>query len=556
MPRLIASPRAPAIGRLRRKVRLSSNRLCALTAVWVVLTANGSFWSLFYSAHLSKAGSWTFAASLVVALVAFHALLFRLLSPGRTVRVVLSLMLLVAAAAGWFMDTYGIAIDAAMLRNAFQTNFTEAREFISTALIWRLTWQAFVPIGLLWMITPRVVSWPRALREYLVGVAATFAVVLVAGVPLFSHYASFFRNNDEARYLVAPANVVVGSANVARKALRGRQPFVQVGLDARREAAKSDKPLLLVMVVGETARASSFSLGGYSRNTNPRLSQREVFYFENVVSCGTATAVSVPCLFSDLPRTEFDLARADRRDNVLDILERAGLVVSWIDNQAGCKGVCARIPTRQARTAHPASCTDDDCRDDALLYALSDEMRRVSTDSLIVLHQMGSHGPAYYLRVPEDERRFEPVCATERIETCTREQILNTYDNTIAYTDLVIDGLIERLDAARDFDTVLLYVSDHGESLGEGGLYLHGQPYFIAPEVQKRVPMLLWFSIGAKERLRLEPSCLRERLKNAMSHDNVSHSLLGLADVQTVAYRPSLDVISGCRTRFESVARD
>ena len=531
-----------------RRLRFGSNALCAMVAAWVVLVANRSFWKLLFNAQGTDGRSALFAASVAVALFGLHVLLFRLLSPGRTVRATLSVMLVVAAMAGWFMDTYGIAIDASMLRNVIETDVPEAWDFVGWSLLWRVTWQAVIPIVLLWRVPSHERSSWRSLKDYAIGAVAGFALVLGAGLPMYSHYASFFRNQDSARYLVAPANVVVGSANLARKTLRARQPFVPVGLDASRSPAPRGKPLLVLVVVGETARAANFSLSGYQRPTNPRLSQKGVFNFRDVTSCGTATAVSVPCMFSDLPRDEFDLAKAARRDTVLDILHRAGVGVSWIDNQSGCKGVCARLPTRAAEIDHPSSCSDGECLDDALLYSLAAELPHVSADSVIVMHSMGSHGPTYHRRVTPDHEVFVPTCATERIETCTREQIVNAYDNSIEYTDFVLSGLIDRLDAARDtVDSVLLYVSDHGESLGENGLYLHGEPYLIAPDVQKRVPMLLWFSSGAVPRLELDTTCLRERLSVPMSHDNFAHMLLGLADVQTAVYRPALDVLRTCR---------
>jgi len=527
---------------------VTSNGLCLAAAAWMVLTANHSFWALFFRELVPGRDGWLFTVSMAFTLGGLTFLLLRLLTPGRGLRPVLSVLLVVAAAAGWFMDTYGIAIDSSMLRNVAQTDLAEARDFVGLPLAWRLAWQAGIPVALLWRVPLREVTWQRSLRDYGLGTVASLALTLAASLPMYSHYASFIRNQDSARYLVAPANVVVGSANLARKTLRGRQPFIPVGLDARHAAASAARPLVIVMVVGETARAANFSLGGYARDTNPRLERRGVFYFSDVTSCGTATAVSVPCLFSDLPRAEFDLARADHRDTVLDIVQRAGVGVEWIDNQSGCKGVCARVPTREAKVDHPQSCRDGECLDDALLHALSAELPRTTADRLIVLHAMGSHGPTYHRRVPPDHEVFQPICPTERIETCTREQIVNSYDNSIAYTDFVLDGLIGQLEAQRDtMDAVLLYVSDHGESLGEKGLYLHGQPYLIAPEEQKRVPLLMWFSPGARARLAIDPACLRDRLAKPASHDNVSHTLLGLARVQTGAYRPGLDLLAGCR---------
>src|SRR5258706_4905566 len=101
---------------------------------------------------------------------------------------------------------------------------------------------------------------------------------------------------------------------------------------------------------------------------------------------------------------------------------------------------------------------------------------------------------------------------------------------------------------AAGFDTALLYASDHGESLGEdGGLYLHGLPWSIAPAEQKRVPMLLWLSEGFRARFRIDRACLQGRARDAWSHDNLFHSVLGLLDIRTTAYRPDLDLFRGCR---------
>ncbi len=303
------------------------------------------------------------------------------------------------------------------------------------------------------------------------------------------------------------------------------------------------------MVVGETARAANFSLGGYERNTNPELAKAGVYYFRDVTSCGTATAVSVPCMFSDLPRDEFETSRAAHRTRCSTSFSGPACRCPRSTISRGARASGARVPTREAQVDHPESCVDGECRDDALLFALPAELPKMTGDGLIVLHSMGSHGPTYHLRVTPEFEVFKPVCPTERIEACSREQIVNSYDNSIVYTDHVLAGLIEELRARQDtVDSVLLYVSDHGESLGENGLYLHGQPYLIAPDVQKKVPMMLWFSTGAESRLGIADECLRDRLAVPASHDNVSHTLLGLLDVGTSVYRPGLDLLRDCRT--------
>jgi lipid A ethanolaminephosphotransferase len=529
--------------------KLTANRLCLLVALWIVLTGNLSFWRQFQALQGAEQNAWVFTASLFLALLGLNLFLARLLAPGRLLKWTLTVLLLLSAVASWFMDTYGVAIDSGMIRNTIETNPAEARDFLGWSLIWRVLWQGVLPTWFVWRAKLPMHTWLGACRDYLVGAAAGLVLLFGAALPMYSSYASYFRNNDEARYLLAPANVLVGSVTLLRKARHSNVPFQQVGLDAKREPTSASKPLLVLLVVGETARAANFSLGGYARHTNPLLQKRDVLYFNNVRSCGTATAISLPCMFSDLPREEFDLSRADRRDNVLDVLQRAGLALTWIDNQSGCKKVCDRVPNETAEAYHPQSCRDGECLDDALLYALDAKLPKIKADSIIVLHAMGSHGPTYHRRVPDDHQVFKPICPSERIENCSDEQIRNSYDNSIAYTDFVLAGLIDRLKAAEEnVDSVLLYISDHGESLGEKGLYLHGQPYMIAPDVQKQVPMILWFSQQAGAHIGVNVECMRHLAATPLTHDNLSHTLLGLLTIQTSLYRPALDASNTCRS--------
>jgi len=513
-----------------------------------VLTACRPLWRLLFATEGTGFHGLLFAASLFLALLGLNMLLLRLLSPGRTLRWMLGVLLVLAAGASWFADTYGVVLDSEMLRNVAQTNPAEARDFIGMPLLVRLLWQAGLPIALISQARLPLRVWTRSLREYALGALGGAALLLVAALPMYSSYATFFRNQHAARYYIAPANVIVGSVRLARKTLHRPPAFSRVGEDAQRMRPEGAKPLVLVLVVGETARAANFSLGGYARDTNPLLRQKGVYYFTDVESCGTATATSLPCMFSELPREEFKLGPARYRDSVLDILQRAGVAVSWIDNQSGCKWVCDRVPSERASAYDIESCAAGECLDEALLRVMDRKLPQAARDGLITLHAMGSHGPAYYRRVPKERRVFEPVCDTERINTCSDEKIVNTYDNTIVYTDYILAGLIDRLAADQQrVDTVLLYVSDHGESLGESGLYLHGQPWMVAPRVQKQVPMLLWFSSGAPARLGLNTDCLRAELGSKASHDNLSHTMLGLFDVTTSVYRPALDLLRDCR---------
>jgi lipid A ethanolaminephosphotransferase len=222
--------------------------------------------------------------------------------------------------------------------------------------------------------------------------------------------------------------------------------------------------------------------------------------------------------------------------------------VIWRDNDHGCKGVCERVETRTVSPANAAACRGETCYDEALADIAADLPGPGGRDTVIVLHVSGSHGPTYWRRYPAAMRRFTPDCPRADIQNCSHQALVNTYDNTIAYTDYVLSRTIASLLARPDLATALVYVSDHGESLGEGGIYLHGWPYMVAPKEQTTVPFLAWLSPSFQRQTALDAACLAERAgAGRHSHDNLFHSALGLMDVQTAAYRRDMDVFAPCR---------
>ena len=183
-----------------------------------------------------------------------------------------------------------------------------------------------------------------------------------------------------------------------------------------------------------------------------------------------------------------------------------------------------------------------------MLEGLEEKIAKLQRNSIIILHTMGSHGPTYYKRYPDSFKKFTPVCETADIQDCTQEQIINTYDNTIVYTDHIISSVINILKRHPEFQSSLIYVSDHGESLGENGIYLHGLPYSIAPDEQTKIPFLLWLSDTKKRFGNIDESCIKiAAAKNKFSHDNLFHSVLGLTNTQTTVYKPELDIFAACR---------
>ena len=236
------------------------------------------------------------------------------------------------------------------------------------------------------------------------------------------------------------------------------------------------------------------------------------------------------------------------------MLARAGAEVLWRDNQSGCKGVCEGLPAEQVNPDNaPGLCQAGRCLDEGLLRGLPERlaaMKGAATTQVLVLHMLGNHGPSYFRRYPPAFERFTPVCSHDELGRCSSAQIVDAYDNALLYTDHVLAELIGILKAhAGAVDSAMLFVSDHGESLGEKGLFLHGVPYAIAPREQTQVPMVMWWSDGFAAARQLDRTCMQQRAAQPAQHDHLFHTVLGLADVKTSIYEAPLDLTSGCRAR-------
>jgi lipid A ethanolaminephosphotransferase len=453
------------------------------------------------------------------------------------------------------MRTYAVMMDPTMIQNILKTDRREAGELMTWSMgISVLLWSV-LPVAFVWWVRIVHRPWLRSFFLRTAQMAGALVVAVLAVLLVSRDLTSLMRNQRELRYLITPGNYLYGLvgnlAKGARDANKAREP---VGTDAHiiRVALAPKKPRVFVLVVGETVRAANFSLmGTYARPTTPELAGLDVFAFRNVTSCGTSTEVSVPCMFSQWGRQDYDERRIRNSEGLLDVLTRAGYKVKWIDNQSGCKGVCRGAGVEYLKIdpkSFPDLCSPDECHDGVLVRQLQSELTRVSRDTVFVLHMMGNHGPAYFARYPAEFRRFTPDCATAELRECTREQVVNAYDNAVLYTDHVLAGLVATLARVSAFDAALLYVSDHGESLGENGLYLHGLPYSIAPATQTHVPMISWLSPAFSAAEGLSRACVRAKTDEPLSHDNLFHSVLGLLDVHTRVYKPERDLFEDCRS--------
>ena len=532
----------------------SSNRIIALLSVYFLVVFNVRFWLvLAKQAPLLYDHNMVLWLAMPIFLLAAMNVFIQLFFWPYVHKVVVPVLLMVGAAVSYAAMTQDVYFNADMMQNVLQTNMGEAGAWLSAGFLWWCLVTGVLPsVGYVWVV--RLVyahPWYREvvwrLLNILMSVVVAGAVVLAA----YGHFASFFRNNKQVNHQIAPTNVVGALFKTAYNAYDASRPLQRIGLDAQHQAHVGGRKRVLILVVGETTRAENWGLNGYARQTTPQLAAMgsDIVNFPQVASCGTSTAVSVPCLFSNMPRAHYDANRARHQEGLMDVLQRAGISTLWRENDGGCKGACDRIRHVEVRDWAPKQeCVGDGCQDLNLLTHLQQEIRALPTDGVIVLHTMGSHGPAYYQRYPSAFRRFMPTCDTNQIQSCDNQQLRNTYDNTVLYVDHMLAQTIRLLQSETNVDAALWYFSDHGESLGENGMYLHAAPYAIAPSQQTHIPMIFWANAGFYHDAGLDASCLQRRAQQTQfSHDDVFHSTLGLMDVRTHEYQPELDVFRPCR---------
>ncbi|MEQ7917630.1 phosphoethanolamine--lipid A transferase [Xanthomonas sp. WHRI 1810A] len=466
---------------------------------------------------------------------------------------VLITLFMISAGVAYFMSQYGVMIDAGMLRNFAETNITEVRDLLSLKLLAYIVVLGVLPSLIVWKVPVNYHRWHRELISK--ALVSAVCAAAIGGIALLNYQglSSLFRNHHELRLMVVPSNYLGASIGyLSEQVVSAQKPFVTLGADAKLDSAWSQhtRKSLTVLVVGESARAENFGILGYNRDTTPQLKQeRGVIAFSDVHSCGTETAVSVPCMFSNLGRKDYSASGARNREGMLDVLKHAGLNVVWRDNQSGCKGTCDRVTLQDvSNLKDPVLCANNECRDEILLQGLQAFIDHLDKDTVLVLHQMGSHGPEYFKRYPKAYEKFTPVCESNALNNCTRDSIVNGYDNTLLYTDHVLASLIDILRSNQNnVDTAMLYLSDHGESLGEYNLFLHGTPYMLAPDQQKHVPMIAWFSDNYQQSFAVNTRCLQGERNAPLSQDNLFHSMLGLLKVDTTVYNPALDMFANCR---------
>ncbi len=537
-----------------RRPEIGSRTASVLVALWIMALCNRTFWAMAYEAFGGfTAGFLTFGLSVSLLLTA----LIISFSVKYAFKPFAVFLILVSAVASYFTDTFGTIINEQMIDSAMTTNAREAGALISGRYLTHVALYGVLPVLLLFWVRVRHETLGR---KTIGNLKLLVPMLALTGVMVWLNLGTYIvtiRANDRMTQTLNPAAPLSAAWNYGVSSFTTANVVAApIGQDAKKGPviAAAPRPVVTVIVAGETARAMNFSLNGYERKTNPQLEKLDIVNFPNVTSCGTDTATSLPCMFSQFRREDYSNAKGKAFEGLLDVFRYAGIPSVWYDNNTGSKGVADRVfyvPLMDSKD--PALCPDNECRDEIFLQPLREELQKTKESKVIVLHQIGSHGPAYFRRYGADLATFKPDCRSTDLPKCSLEEVRNAYDNSILATDDFLAKVIKLL-AEQDsaVSSALLYVSDHGESLGENGIYLHGAPYNFAPEQQTHVPMISWFSPSYSALTGLDRACLAKLPANAYSHDNLFHTALGMMNVETSVYDAGLDIFRSCRLKGNS----
>jgi len=542
----------PASGRAKRA--MPAWVLGAIVAAYILIVLNRTLWSEVHAAlegSRGVSGFWSLSVTVYCRLIGNLVLTLALVTWPRVGKALLALLILVSAASAYYAQTFGARLNEEIIQSIFETTRAEAMALITRDSVGWIALFGILPAVLVLLVPIRFLPRWRSLGVRAAIVLGAAVLLLVPPILAGRNYVYFERNHRPMYEVFNPYAALSGTFHyLQRDVFRKKATMTPIGTDATLapNAVMAARKRVVVLVVGETARAENQSLQGYARETNPEMKREGAIYFSDAWSCGTATTVSVPCMFSNMTRAKFDKPVAKAHWNALDVLQHAGVDVFWRDNDEGCKDVCLRVPNDDLTAAKiDGLCDANGCKDEVLIADLPKRLAAMRSPALLVLHIKGSHGPAYFQRYPAAFNVFKPGCDTAEVQTCTYAQAVASYDNTILYTDHILGEVVGALKADPEVDSAMMYLSDHGESLGENDVYLHGADWDKAPSQQKHIPMLLWLSPGWVRDSGVRLDCMAQRRTQPASQDNVFHTLLGFFDTRTTVYAPELDLLAGCR---------
>ncbi len=457
--------------------------------------------------------------SLVVASLLLNALVFYIgFYLLRTVgKWLLALLFNISAITVYFINTYGVIIDRTMIGNVLNTNYEESTSFFSIGLIIYIVFLGLLPSFILFkfkVIRPKF-------KRFLVHTVLSLILLVIIAFANSPNWLWIDKNSKTLGGLVMPWSFVVNTSRYYSHINKKNRKEILLP-DA---TIKNDEKSVAVLVIGESARSSNFSLYGYEKNTNPLLSQIEGLKHFKAESCATYTTAGLKCILEH--------KNTGKLYEILpNYLSRSGVEVIWKTTNWGEPTV--NVKNFQNKESLRKSCEGQNCNyDEILLNGLKEQIEASDKNKiLIVLHTSTSHGPTYYKKYPQQFEKFTPVCKSVELANCTQQELINAYDNTILYTDYLLATLIKELKELDDYNSSMIYISDHGESLGESNLYMHGIPASLAPKEQLEIPFIVWQS----------DTLIKIKENQEHSQHNVFHSILDFLAIGSPIYDDSMSI--------------
>ena len=424
-------------------------------------------------------------AGLAVLMLALnHFFYYLVLYTGRFVgRCILAFTFVADAISLYFINSYEVLITDSMMGNVFNTQFSEASGFFSLAAVLYVLFLGVIPCIFIFAAKTDFGSFKRFMANIglALGLAAGIAFVNIQNWPWID------RNSTELGSLLMPWSYTVNTVRFYNGEKKRNQKEILLP-DAQ---ISNDSKDVCILIIGESARRDHFSLYGYEKPTNPLLAEDDVTTLI-ANSAATYTTAGVKAILDHQPTGKL-------YEILPNYMYRTGVDVIWRTSNWGEPPVHIEKyhTVRDLKKMYPDA---DDRYDGILLTGLKEEIMSSEKDKiLVILHTNTSHGPTYNKKYPAEFERFTPVCTTVEMSKANPQELMNAYDNSVLYTDYLIHSAIEILKEIPDRRACMLYVSDHGESLGEGNLYMHGVPMSIAPKEQVEIPFIVWTSIDAAE---------------------------------------------------------
>lgn len=558
--------------RLKHNIRSNKilGRLCSyhtlllISSIALVGFYNASFWRVITPDISQYLGNIGFVIlPLVYVLILWGAC--EIFCARASTKLFLSVIFVIAGVSRFFMDSMGIGINASIIESVFNTNIRESKDFVTISFLAHIALFVLLPLVIIFLFPIKIKSNKESVGFYASSHNNTNIIppphhinslhcikiklsliigIIIAIVAMYGFYGKdivfLFKKHNwvYVRTLLNPMAPISASIDYAYDRISLSKGFRHIAVDAHTES----RGMVFVLVIGESERAANYPLNGYERDTTPYSRDfGEFVNFSKFYSCGVITAISLPCMLTPIASKDYNNRKLSyHTENLLDVALKAGYEVYWVSNNGGSciGGVCDRLKPQNITYYNKTSDLDSD-----MLPHIQKLINNASGLTLIVVNLLGSHGARYDLRYPKHFEVFTPVCKRDDIQKCDKAHIINAYDNSLLHTDFFITQIARMLKSKINsknsyLQAGLWFISDHGESLGEMGQYMHGGfPYALASDYQKHIPSMIYLSNAS----------MRDKLKSSttktLNHDYVFHTILRLLEIKTNIYDKRLDII-------------